>query len=160
MDELDETIREIRSVIFSLQEDAGAGRALGLRLAEIMRVIADEKEVLGCEPRVQFEGVIDSAREAVAEKLLPTLREALSNIGRHAHASSALIRVTADDRLTLRVEDDGIGTSDDPGLGNGVRNVQSRAADLGGSCQVAASDTGGTILEWSVPMQPSGSVAL
>lgn len=150
VDELDETIREIRSVIFSLQS-TGTGRGLGLR-AEITQVIADEKGVLGFEPRVLFDGVIDTAPDEIAAQLLPTLREALSNVGRHAHASSARVSVSAGERMTLRVEDDGVGISDDPKLGNGILNVRRRAEDLEGTCELTTSPDGGTIFEWSVPM--------
>ncbi len=150
VDELDETIREIRSAIFGLQS-GGPGHAFGLR-SDITRVIADEKLVLGFEPRVLFEGVIDAAPREVAEQLLPTLREALSNVGRHAQASSSVVSVKADDRMTLRVEDDGVGLSGDATSGNGVRNMRQRAAELGGSCEIGTGAEGGTVVEWSVPM--------
>ena len=153
VDELDETIREIRSAIFSLQSE-GIGQTHGLR-AEITRVIAEETGILGFEPRVQFDGVIDTTSDQVAQQLLPSLREALSNVGRHAQASSALVRVTAGERLTLRVEDDGIGIPDDPVLGSGIVNMRRRAEKLGGVCDLSASPAGGTILEWSVPMNPA-----
>jgi two-component system sensor histidine kinase DevS len=150
VDELDETIREIRSVIFSLQSGMMGPRP-GLR-AEVTRVIAEERGVLGFEPRVMFDGVIDAAPDRVAEQLLPTLREILSNVGRHAAASSVLVSVTGGDALTLRVEDDGIGIGDDPEYGNGLKNIRKRAAELDGSCEVTSAPGAGTTVEWSVPM--------
>jgi signal transduction histidine kinase len=119
-----------------------------------VRVIDEQKGSLGFEPRVQFDGVIDVVPQAVAEQLLPALREAMSNIARHAHATSALVRITASDRLTLRVDDDGIGIPEEPVYGNGIVNLRRRAADLGGSCEITSHPDGGTTLEWSVLMSP------
>ena len=76
VDDLDDTIREIRSVIFSLQSN----RADGLR-SDILRIVSEERLVLGFEPRVRFEGPVDTISESVATELLATLREALSNVG-------------------------------------------------------------------------------
>ena len=85
VDDLDDTIREIRSVIFSLQADAHD--TSGVR-AEVLRIIDDEREALGCEPRIRFDGPVDAMDERVAAELLPTLREALSNVAKHSGASS------------------------------------------------------------------------
>jgi PAS domain S-box-containing protein len=152
VNELDETIREIRTVIFSLQS-VSPGHRSGLR-TEIMRVIDEQKASLGFQPRVQFDGVIDVVSQEIAEQLLPTLREALSNIARHAHATSVLVRITAGDRVTLHVDDDGIGIPADPVYGNGITNLDRRARDLGGTFEIASNADGGTTLEWSVPAHP------
>ena len=69
---------------------------------------------------------------------------------------AALVSVTAGERMTLRVEDDGIGIADEPKLGNGIVNVRRRAEELGGSCELTTSPDGGTIFEWSVPMPSAG----
>ena len=93
VDDLDETIREIRSVIFSLQADAHD--TYGVR-AEVLRIIDEEREALGCEPRIRFDGPVDAMDERVATELLPTLREALSNVAKHSGASS--VEVVVDSR--------------------------------------------------------------
>ena len=48
--------------------------------AEVLRIIDDEREALGCEPRIRFDGPVDAMDERVAAELLPTIREALSNV--------------------------------------------------------------------------------
>jgi PAS domain S-box-containing protein len=148
VDDLDQTIREIRSVIFSLHTDPYAGS--GLR-SEILRVVSEERHALGFAPRVHFDGAIDSVDDAVAVELLPTLREALSNAARHAGASAVEIYVDGSDGVTLRVLDNGRGLPSEIGGGNGIRNVTERAARLGGACSIAARPDGGTALEWHVP---------
>jgi PAS domain S-box-containing protein len=72
VDELDETIREIRTVIFGLQGDPAQRR--GLR-GDILRIVADERYVLGFEPRVHLDGAIDALPDDIAEQLCATLRD-------------------------------------------------------------------------------------
>jgi signal transduction histidine kinase len=118
----------------------------------VLRVIAEERELLGFEPRVQFDGVIDAVSDDAAAQLLTSLREALSNVGRHARASSVLVTLTAGTDLVLVVEDDGVGIPDEPARGSGIDNISRRASGLGGSCEITAKDSGGTRVRWSVPI--------
>lgn len=148
VDDLDETIREIRSAIFSLVSHARRGDAVP---DQILRVVAEERLVLGFEPRVRFEGPIDAISESVAAELLATLREALSNVARHADASAVEIVVEAGESVVLRVLDDGRGVPATITNGNGIRNVTERASMLGGRCRIAARPDGGAMLEWLVP---------
>jgi PAS domain S-box-containing protein len=148
VDQLDETIRELRHAIFGL-EARGAGA--GLR-EQIVRVITDEQPGLGLEPKVVIEGSLESVSEDAAAQLLPTLREALSNVARHAHATSVAVHVEVGRELTLRVIDNGIGMPETPSAGNGLRNMKSRAQRLGGSLRCVAGTNNGIVLEWTVPL--------
>ena len=151
VEELDDTIREVRSVIFGLQANTEAG---GLR-HEILRIIAEERLALGFDPRVRFDGVIEGMAEEVAAELLPTLREALSNVARHASASEVQVTIVGGDEIRLTIADDGCGIPDTIDAGHGVRNMRDRAVRLGGSCRVSRGIDGGTIVEWLVPSHPS-----
>jgi PAS domain S-box-containing protein len=149
VDDLDRTIREIRSVIFGLQSFGGARR--GFR-DEIMSIVSEHAKHLASETRVNFDGPAETIREDIAAQLLPTLREALSNVVRHARASSVEVYFFAGREVLLRVTDDGVGIADTRGSsGSGLRNMAERAEDLGGHCEVRAGPSGGTVLEWSVP---------
>jgi PAS domain S-box-containing protein len=150
VDELDDTIREIRSVIFGLQPRMEADR--GLR-SEILQVVQDEQPALGFEPHVRFDGLIDTAPSAIGPHVLASLREALSNVARHAHARSAIVTVSADQDLRLVVEDDGVGISPDAPAGNGLANLRARAEELAGTVRVGPGPQGGTRLEWVVPLR-------
>ena len=147
IDDLDDTIRELRSVIFGLDSKP---QGSGLR-SEILRVVSEERLALGFEPNVRFDGLIETVSNEVAAELLPTLREALSNVARHAHASWVQVIVECDENVILRVLDDGRGIPVTDSKGSGIRNVSTRAATLGGWCRVAARPDGGTMLEWHVP---------
>ncbi|MEV4801661.1 GAF domain-containing protein [Nonomuraea sp. NPDC049421] len=151
IDELDETIRQIRSSIFALQgprEDA----APGLR-ARIVGLVEGAGAHLGFTPGLRMEGQLDTlVPEPVAEHLLAVLREALSNVVRHSHAKRAEVRAgVAEGRLTLVVADDGVGLGDS-GRRSGLRNIEERAARLGGAAELETPAEGGTRLAWHVPL--------
>jgi PAS domain S-box-containing protein len=151
VDDLDDTIRQLRSVIFDLQ-DRDRATASGLR-SELSRVLAEARPALGHEPRVRFEGPIDTMGDRIAEQVLAVLREALTNVGRHAQATSTDVRVVAGpDEFVLEVIDDGVGIDPAPRTGHGVPNVEQRAHDLGGSCELGPGPQGGTRLRWRVPL--------
>ncbi|ACZ87657.1 GAF domain-containing sensor histidine kinase [Streptosporangium roseum] len=151
IDELDATIRQIRSTIFALQISSEDG-AEGLR-AQITGLVEGARGHLGFMPALTMEGRLDAmVPDQVAEQLLAVLREALSNVVRHARASKVEVAVEAgEDRLVLTVIDDGLGVPEG-GRRSGLRNLQDRAERLDGSFTVESRPGGGTCLMWSVPL--------
>ena len=147
VDQLDQTIREIRTAIYGLQ---GPGPATGLR-SQILAVISEERAALGAEPQLVFNGLLDLIPDVIAEQLLATLREALSNVARHAAATTIAIGIEAGDDVLLSVLDDGVGIPDEAPEGNGLRNMAERARQLGGGFEAAPAAGRGTRLEWRVP---------
>jgi signal transduction histidine kinase len=109
--------------------------------------------VLGFSPVVLTSGPIDTAVPApVREQLLPVLREAVSNVARHALADQAQVEVhVGDHELRLSVVDDGIGLAEDR-TESGLRNVRRRAAGLGGSVTLTRNQPRGTTMVWQVPL--------
>ena len=153
VDSLDETIKEIRSSIFELQ----ARRAVKLpRLrARILQVADEMTGLLGFPPELQLDGRLDDAVPGdIAEDLLGALREALSNVARHADASKVEVQVNARAELSLIVRDNGSGFK--PGTRrSGISNLEQRATKQGGSLQFRSTADGGTELCWRVPLPPS-----
>ncbi|HEX6312773.1 MAG TPA: GAF domain-containing protein [Acidimicrobiia bacterium] len=148
VEEIDETIREIRNTIFAL----GSTSRRGIRL-DILSVADDARRALGFVPTVHLEGPVETmVPDELAEELLAVLREALSNVARHAKASRVDVVVAAGADLVLRVVDDGGGFARGEG-GRGLRNMEDRARALGGKFSINT-DTGdvGTVLEWRVPL--------
>ena len=147
--ELDDTIRELRSAIFQLgQHDEK--RSLSGHLTELVH---DRVRHLGFEPTLSIGSAVDVLPDLVADQLVATLTEGLSNVVRHAEASSAeiLIEVNSDE-VTLVIDDDGKGLPDEPKRSGGLSNMTWRAAELGGSCTIGANVPSGTRLEWSIPI--------
>jgi signal transduction histidine kinase len=120
----------------------------------MLRVADKYSEELGFTPRVGFHLPVDTVvPDAVAAELVQVLGEALSNTARHARATSAEVVVVVEDgSLALSVVDDGMGPSDAPTAGHGLRNMTARANNLGGRCTVSRREPTGTIVEWRVPI--------
>lgn len=151
VDDIDETIRQVRTTIFELGSE-GVGR--GIR-SGVLDLVDELRPVLGHNVTVEFIGPVDAAvADEVAEQLLATLREALSNVARHAHASAASVSLAVvGGTCRLEVHDDGLGMvgGTSPGGGHGLPNMASRAGGLGGALQVLQPEAGGTMLVWEVP---------
>jgi signal transduction histidine kinase len=154
VDSLDETIREIRSTIFSLQSHADTKRP-GLR-SRILDVVEEMTVPLGFAPSLRLVGPLDEeVPPDVGEHLLSALREALSNAARHSGASKVEVAVETGDDLVLRVRDNGKGMGATTRR-SGLANLAQRAGDLGGVMRVESGPQGGTSLEWQVPiLQPA-----
>jgi signal transduction histidine kinase len=150
VDALDDTIREIRSAIFALQTHPEARQA-SVR-ARILYVAQEMAAALGYAPSLQLDGAIDTAvPEQIAEHLLTAIRESLSNAARHSAATSVAVTVQVGNNLVLTVRDNGVGISPG-GRRSGLRNLEQRAAGLGGSLVIKPVDSGGTELIWRVPL--------
>ena len=152
VDDLDETIREIRQTIFALHEQVDAG-ADSLR-ARVMREAGQSGALLGFEPTVRFVGPVDTwATSATVEHVVAVLREALTNAAKHAQADRVDVIVEADtSSLTIIVTDDGVGLGESTRR-SGLANMSARAESLGGECVIESlADAGGTRVRWSVPV--------
>ena len=146
VDALDETIREIRSAIFSLQSHDDPKRN-GLRV-KILETVEEMTVPLGFAPSLRLVGPLDQeVPGAVGEQLLVALREALSNAARHADASSVDVSVDCGSDLVLRVRDNGKGLGQSTRR-SGLANLAERASRLGGELRVGPAEGGGTDLEW------------
>jgi signal transduction histidine kinase len=150
--DLDETIRQVRSAIYEL---GSAATDRGLR-ATILSLVRDLNPVVGFSVQVSFDGPVDSlVSQEIADQLLAVVREALTNIGRHAHASHASLSLSVvDGTCCLRITDDGDGI--EPTVagegGFGLVNLRRRAEKLQGSFVTESPADGGTSLIWRVPL--------
>lgn len=151
VNDLDETIREIRRTIFSLQPSDPLD--VGLR-ARVLEIISKSTTALGFEPHVRLEGPLDDGvPPSVQAHLLAVLRELLANVARHAEASATEIVVRAEaGLLTVSVADDGIGMGTTRRR-SGLANVRRRAESLSGSIGTSPGlNARGTAVAWTVPL--------
>ncbi|MEO3829138.1 GAF domain-containing sensor histidine kinase [Actinomadura sp. B10D3] len=152
VDDLDDTMRQIRSTIFALQ---GPTDTESLR-SRVHVLVDAASEHLGFAPSVRLDGLLDTAvDDDVAEHLLAVVREALSNVARHAKATEAVVNIGVGDDVTVCVEDNGIGIPEG-GRRSGLRNLGERAGRLGGTCTTEPRPGGGTVLTWRVPLGSGG----
>ncbi len=154
VEDLDTTIREIRTTIYSLQS-VGRQDQEGLR-ARVLEVVASVVGDDGPATSVRLDGPVDvSVGPAVAEDALAVLREAVSNATRHGKPARITVALTlVDDLLVLEVSDDGIGLPEDVPR-SGLANLAERAARHGGTMRAWRPPEGGTRVRWEVPLRLS-----
>jgi signal transduction histidine kinase len=148
VDDLDQTIRDIRTTIFELQHRQG-----GSLRSKVRALVKEYVPVLGFTPTMRILGPVDTAvSSAIAEQMLAVLREALSNIARHALADRAEVEIAAtSEELTLTVTDNGTGLPAERNE-SGLRNARRRAAAHGGVLELAPGDPTGTVFRWRIPI--------
>lgn len=148
-DGLDETIRQLRQAIFEIGQ-TDEQQTLSSQIASIV----DERgQHLGFTPELRVNGQLDDLPDFVADQLIATLTESLSNVARHADATEARATIECSDgQVTLVVEDNGVGIARRPKTKGGLSNMMWRAAELGGSCSIQANSPSGTRLVWEVPV--------
>jgi len=150
VEELDETVREIRTSIFDLHT-AGEGAEGGLR-RRLLDTAAEATKGCGISPSVRIAGAVDTlVPPDVGAHAVAVVREAVSNVARHAVAGAVTLTVEAGEDLLIEVVDDGVGIA--PGTArSGLRNLEDRARECGGELEVRPEAQGGTRLSWRVPL--------
>ena len=148
--ELDDTIGEIRSSIFNLTI---VDRSGGIR-SQVTGLLRELGEPLGFDVRVIFEGPVDAAiSDDVADQVLSIIREALTNVARHAQASEATVVLGVEgSQCRLQISDNGrgMGGTATLGGGRGMGNMRRRAEELHGQLEVSANRDGGTLLDFKM----------
>ncbi|MFE2016361.1 GAF domain-containing protein [Streptomyces sp. NPDC059491] len=154
IDDLDATIKIIRSTIFGLREHDTPGTAQGLR-SRVVAAVDTAAATLGFAPALRMEGLLDTdVPVEAADDTVAVVGEALTNVARHARAHRVEVAVVARaGHLEVTVDDDGVGIPPDR-TDRGLRNLAERAHRLGGSLSVDSPRTpsGGTRLLWHVPL--------
>jgi signal transduction histidine kinase len=145
---LDEAIKDIRHTIFELHREK-APTDLRQEIVDLLRAAEDG---LGFVPELTIDGPLASLTVELEADLVAVIREAVSNVARHARATGARVAVVvsavAGPTLTITVSDNGIGL--DPSTPrSGLSNLQARADKHGGSLQVDPNPPHGTLLNWA-----------
>ncbi|MHB8262972.1 MAG: sensor histidine kinase, partial [Acidimicrobiales bacterium] len=147
--ELDEIIRQIRSTIFHLSHPEHENDTVRSRLVSIIDEFSSH---VGIDLQYELPDSLERIEKTrAAEHLLFSLREALSNVARHARATAVQVYISCDDELVMRVVDNGVGIAEDArrSTGMGLRNLRDRARLLNGRFSVEAREKDGTELVWT-----------
>ncbi|RSM43840.1 histidine kinase [Amycolatopsis balhimycina DSM 5908] len=148
IDQLQDVIEEIRGAIFDLHAEPGAGRGLRARL---QNAVIDTTADSAIRTTVRLAGSFDRVPAGLAEHAEAVVREAVTNVLRHARADELAVTVSLDGDLLVEVSDTGIGMPE-AAVRSGLRNLERRAAEAGGSFRVERPAGGGTRLMWTVPV--------
>jgi signal transduction histidine kinase len=146
VDDLDRAIKDIRHAIFELHDIAPTSVQQA-----IDELIADLTDALGFQPDVVIQGALDRLPSDIAADALAVVREALSNVARHAGADRASVHIDCAAVLTITVRDNGTGITSGRRR-SGLGNLSDRALSRGGSLSVRRAEPSGTELCWQVPL--------
>ncbi|GAA3168973.1 hypothetical protein GCM10020255_056250 [Rhodococcus baikonurensis] len=154
VDQLDRTVREIRTAVFDLHtSEMSTPTSLRRRLLDAVNGLSGHSSIT---PSVTFEGTIDSSVPArLAPHAEAVVREGLSNALRHAHADAIDVTIRATEELVISIVDDGVGIDQATRI-HGLDNLSTRARQCGGSSNIT-SENGVTELVWRVPLSPRRS---
>jgi signal transduction histidine kinase len=152
VDDLDQTVRDIRRAIFELQEPDKGPQTLRQQIIAVLETAMGTSQ-LNLEVRIA-DSVDAVVPPDVSDHALAVLREAVANVIRHARATTLAVSVTAADRLRIEVTDDGIGFPAG-GRRSGLTNLAERAKRVGGTLDLDRNPAGaGARLAWDVPLPP------
>ena len=151
IDDIDETIREIRATIFTLHTPRTMLEGLEWT---VRSTLAESARVLGHQPSITIEGELDLVDADLGYEVLSVMRELVTNVAKHAKATASWITLTVDgSNLELTVADDGVGYRHESGrAGLGLDNLVERAVERGGSASISKREPWGTIVRWQVPL--------
>ena len=150
VDDVDRAIRDLRNYIFGLRPGILADRQLDQAITELARAFEARSGVVAI---VDIDPEAASVFASRAADVVQLVREALSNVERHAAAATCRISLTrSDDGFVLEIDDDGrgfeVGT---PTSGMGLRNLEDRVGSLGGSLDVRSTADEGTTVRATLP---------
>jgi len=159
IDELDDTIAQVRTTIFAIQQAASISPQ-GLR-ARVLELVTESAGTLGFTPALRFSGPVDTVLADtgdLVDDLTAVLREGLSNVARHARASRVDVDLIVEPgdtagpaRIVVKVCDNGVGIGDSV-RSSGTANLRHRAERRGGTVTLVPGKPSGTCLEWRVPI--------
>lgn len=151
VDEIDATIKQIRTSIFALEgvlDHQPGARAL---LLQAIEPIGAGSQLV---PEVTFSGPIDTLLTgSLLAEVVAVLREGVTNVYKHSQAAAVSVTVSvAHDQVAVCIDDDGQGVSSTVTRRSGVANLKDRADALNGTFDLTSEPGKGTHLTWTAPL--------
>ncbi|MGW4841979.1 sensor histidine kinase [Nocardia brasiliensis] len=143
-------VQEIRHSIFDLHSSTAAD-APTLR-KRLHAVIAEMTADTGLRTTVRLAGPVSVLAPPLSEDVEAVLREGLSNVVRHAAATTVSVQLAVGDDVTIAITDDGTGIPDESPRLSGLANLAARAEQAGGTFEIRRHELHGTVLRWSAPL--------
>lgn len=146
-----EAQKEMRALLMQLRPAALEGRDLKEGIQELLRQLEDKHDIA-------VNGELDdipALSKGITDNLFRMLQESLSNVIRHSQASVVTVRLSrSGSYIHLSIADNGIGfeTEEAGSLTYGMRTLQERAGEIGGTVSVVSSKGKGTQIHVKVPV--------
>ncbi|MGV9616410.1 GAF domain-containing protein [Nocardia xishanensis] len=150
VDDVQAIVQDIRHSIFDLQSNNIADSSKYRK--HLHGIIVEMTADSGLRTTVRLAGPVTVLAPPLSDDVEAVLREAVSNVVRHAGATMVAVELRVGDHVTIEVADDGIGIADDVTRRSGLANLAVRAEQAGGTFQIGPRPAGGTVLRWSVPL--------
>jgi signal transduction histidine kinase len=142
-----EAISDIRRLVYALRppalDDLGLIAAIG-ELFTQYRASGIAFSMTAPEPLSPLPAAVEVA-------IFRIVQEALTNVVRHAHAHSCLVRLVCREQVTMEIIDDGQGLPSTYHRGVGLASMRERAEELGGSWLIEPAPVGGTCVRAQIP---------
>ena len=151
VEEIDRAIRDLRNYIFGLRPGILADRQLDQALNELAEEFSERSGVVTV---VDVDEEVASELSSKAADVVQLVREALSNVGRHAEATTCRVSLRrGDDGAVLEIDDDGRGfDTSEPKQGMGLGNLRERVERLGGALEIESVVGDGTAVRAGIPL--------
>lgn len=151
------TAEEVRKAIFAL---AVPGNGQSDLTSSVRSLLRDLERSSSLETHLFVTGTASPSVETYQDVLYSAVKEALSNVDRHAQARRVLVNIRfRADRVEIVIGDDGVGIPDivlssfqDSYLHFGLRHVRDEMLQIGGTFEAARGDEGGTVVRFSAPL--------
>jgi signal transduction histidine kinase len=140
-------LSDIRQVVYALRPPA----LDDLGLIPAIREQAAQYSSGDLQIEVEAPEGLPQLSAAVEVAVYQIVREALTNVQRHAQAHTCLVCLRANGNMDIEIRDDGIGIPVSRRAGVGLNSIHERAAELGGSCVIESQPGAGTQINVSLP---------
>ncbi|MEI6855876.1 MAG: GAF domain-containing protein, partial [Acidimicrobiaceae bacterium] len=146
--EIDAAMLEVRTTIFEIENDHLRSAVLKTRVTDLANEV---EQRLGVPVVLSISDGVESSMDVfTSDQLISSLREILSNVVRHSHASFVSVALSVNTEfVVLEVKDDGIGFTGPSSVGHGLRNLATRARQCGGTFSASSTPESGTIIIWT-----------
>jgi signal transduction histidine kinase len=150
VEDVDHSIRDLRNYIFGLRPGILADRQLDAALRELADAFGARSDVVIV---VEIDGQAASHLASRAADVVQLVREALSNVERHAGATTCRVTLRREaGGLVIEIDDDGIGFDlSAPSAGMGLSNLRKRVASLDGRVEIESEAGKGTTVRATLP---------
>ncbi|GGT00176.1 hypothetical protein GCM10010156_67890 [Planobispora rosea] len=139
---MDSVTGDIRQLVYGLRppalDDLGLAGAI--------------TEMAGPGVAVEADGDLTGLPAATEVAAYRIVQEALTNVRKHASATTVRVALERSDHLVVRVSDDGVGVPPERRSGVGLTSMRERAAELGGTCLITSPPGEGTTVEAVLPL--------
>jgi PAS domain S-box-containing protein len=150
--EIDRAIRDLRNYIFGLRPGILADRQLA---QAIQQLAAEVERESGVTMVTDLDPATSAALASAAGDVVQLVRESLSNVARHAEATTCRVSLrTVAGRAVLEIDDDGRGFDPTTGqvVGQGLGNLRARAESMGGELEIGSRNGEGTTITVELPL--------